>query len=49
MSLNSYFETYFHRRPIRVDSFENMKTVKDNTLYIIYGTSRPLLCARDID
>lgn len=49
MSLNSYFETYFHRRPIRVDIFENMKTVKDNTLYIIYGTSRPLLCARNID
>lgn len=49
MTLNSYFETYFHRRPIRVDSFESMKTVKDNTLYIIYGTARPLLCARDID
>ncbi|WP_352286687.1 PIN domain-containing protein [Psychrobacter sp. GW64-MNA-CIBAN-0177] len=49
MSLNSHFETYFHRRPIRVNSFENMKTVKDNTLYIIYGTSRPLLCARNID
>ncbi|MFZ3075761.1 MAG: hypothetical protein WA114_06265, partial [Psychrobacter glacincola] len=49
MTLNSYFETYFHRRIIRVESFESMKTVKDNTLYIIYGTSRPLLCARDID
>ena len=49
MTLNSYFETYFHRHPIRVDSFENMIAVKDNTLYIIYGTSRPLLCARDID
>lgn len=49
VTLNSYFETYFHRRPIRVESFESMKTVKDNTLYIIYGSSRPLLCARDID
>lgn len=49
MTLNSYFETYFHRRPIRVDSFESMKTVKDNTLYIIYGTSQPLLCAKSID
>lgn len=47
--LNSYFETYFHRRIIRVESFESMKTVKDNTLYIIYGTSQPLLCARDTD
>lgn len=49
MTLNSYFKTYFHRRPIRVESFESMKTVKDNTLYIIYGSSLPLLCARDID
>jgi len=49
MNLNSYFETYFHRRPIGVDSFESMKTVKDNTLYIIYGTSQPLLCAKSID
>ena len=49
LTLNSYFEKYFHRRPIRVESFESMKTVKDNTLYIIYGTSQPLLCARDTD
>lgn len=49
LTLNSYFETYFRRRPIRVESFESMKTLKDNTLYIIYGTSLPLLCARDID
>lgn len=49
VTLNSYFETYFHRRPIRVEIFESMKTVKDNTLYIIYGSSRPLLGARDID
>lgn len=49
VTLNSYFEMYFHRRPIRVESFESMKTVKDNTLYTIYGTSRPLLCARNID
>lgn len=49
LTLNSYFETYFRRRPIRVESFKSMKTLKDNTLYIIYGTSLPLLCARDID
>lgn len=48
LTLNSYFETYFHRRPIGVESFESMKAVKDNTLYIIYGTSQPLLCARDV-
>lgn len=48
-NLNSYFETYFHRRPIKVESFESMKTVKDNTLYMIYGTSQPLLCAKNRD
>jgi len=48
-TLNSYFERYFFLNPVKVDSFESMKTVKDNTLYIVYGTSKPSLCARTIN